>query len=228
MKLVDQCPYKYKRIYIDKEREPSGIPAVFGQAIHHVYKDALVNNVDRKQSIKSWRSYFERELSNNSPTIDSWVTVATNYDWWESRGYPAIHLFYNNLESFDIKEVLFVEQKMSGVFDGENFSFVCDLLYKNSKGEKILLDYKTGKEKIVDYLQMAFYDGRLEEACDKICLFYIFSGPIWMDKEKHQDESNKFVREGLAIAKSGIYNRVFNKYCKTCLFYKDDCSKHDS
>jgi hypothetical protein len=188
--------------------------------MHHLYKDAILNGLERKDAIKKWRCYFETEISNNSEII-----VITNYTWWANRGYPAIQLFYNSLESFDIKEIIAVEQKMSGEFDGEGFNFICDIIYKNSKGEKILLDYKTGREKAVDYYQMAFYDGRFDQVCDKLCLFYIWSGPIWFSRSEHEEKSNSFVRAGLKIAKSGQYERVINKYCKTCMFYKDDCSK---
>ena len=225
MKLIHQCPYKYKKLYIDKVKEPSGIHAVFGQAIHHVYKDAIVNNWERKEAIDVWKHYFEVEMFNNAPTMDDPVEVFDSLQWWNNRGYPAIQLFYNKLESFDIKKIIAIEQKMSGEFDGEKFNFVCDLIYLNSEGERVIIDYKTGKEKEVDYLQIVFYDGRFEQLCDKVCLFYIWSGPIWIKREDYLAKSDEYVRQGLAIAKAEKYERIFNKYCKSCMFYADDCSK---
>ena len=219
LKTAHQCPYLYKKIYIEYIKEPSGAPALFGQAIHALFRDILVDNMLAKDAIKKWKFYFEMEIANNSEMI-----VMKNFDWWLKRGYPAIQLFYKQRASFDVQEVIKIEERLSGEYNGEVFSFVCDLVYKDSKGRTIILDYKTGKQKELDYYQLIFYKELLKLKSAELCLFYIWSGPIWIDINKFQENANQFVIDGIKIIRDGKFERrPSTKNCKYCSFKLKDC-----
>lgn len=215
IKCAYECPFKYKSIYIDKVREPSGIAALFGQAIHRVFKEIVVNDLDRKDTLALWKNTLECEVSNNSDII-----VIRDFDFWLKRGYPVIQKFLKEREKLDIKTVIKIEERSSGVYNGDTFSYICDVVYKNSIGQLVILDYKTGKTKITDYYQQVFYSLLQDIKFDKLCLYYVWDGPIFFDVSKHLEATKKYVDEGVSLIKSGVYEKTENKYCKYCYILK--------
>lgn len=223
IRTVYECPYKYKSIYIDKIKVPSNIYALFGQAIHKVFKDIVVDNLDRKKSLFLWKKYFEYEISNNSDII-----TIKNYKFWEKRGYPVIQKFITSKKELDIISVIKAEKRDRSKYKNNDFYYVIDLIYKNSDNELIFLDYKTGKPKVIDYYQLVFYSKLSDIKFNKMCLYYTWQNPIFFNPEKYWFETEKYIDEGVEIIKRGIFNKNKNKneFCKKCYLLKNNICKN--
>ena len=215
IKAIYECGFKYKCYYIDKISEPSGINALFGQAIHKIFKNIISDSLERKQTLALWKGCFENEVSSNRELI-----VIKNYEFWLKRGYPVIQKFISSKDKFDIQTIIKIEERNSSVYNGDEFSYVCDMVYKNSLNEIVVLDYKTGKQKETDFYQLVFYALLMGIPINKFCLYYVWDGPVWFSNVKYLDSTKKYIDEGVKIIKKGEFKKNPTKNCKYCYFMK--------
>jgi hypothetical protein len=197
---------------------PGGTPAIFGQAIHKIFKDIVVQGLDRKQAVGRWASYYEREVTSNSEDL----VVQDKSDYWIVRGYPIISLFYKNLESLSIGEIIDAEKFMKSEYRGKPFNFVCDLIYKSKdvNPKKRLLDYKTGKEKEVDLYQLQLYSELLGNNIDEVCLYYAFSGARIFVPGEYKDQTEEYMFKAIELIDKGDFVKKITPDCKNCYFRK--------
>ena len=218
IKTVNSCPYHYKKLYIDNDKESANLPALFGMAIHAVFKDIIAKKIDKKESIKLWRWYLEKEIAENND-----IVIMKNYDFWLKRGYPTIQQFHKNVNNLNISEIIKIEERCVGIYDNENFSYVCDLVYSDNNKDIVILDYKTGKHKELDFYQLAFYKQLMNIEKCKLCLYYIWEKPILFDSETYYSEMIKFISRGLSVIKSCKFEKNKSADCKYCKFLSTEC-----
>ena len=220
IKLYYECPYKYKLYYIDKIPFPSGPAAVFGQAIHSLFKDIIIHKYDRKKAIALWRRYYEKETITNNDSVE----IFSKDNFWVGRGYPVIQLFFNNIDKLKIKNVIAVEERKKSVYKNEEISYVCDLVYQNLEDRIILLDYKTGKQKEVDYYQLEFYSTLLGFKIDEHILYYAFKGIQPFAPGTYKLVAEKYIDNGIKMINSNKFSKNITKDCKNCYYFmKKEC-----
>jgi len=217
IKLLHDCPYKYKLFNVDKHVLPSSDPAIFGQAAHRIYRDIIVKGYERKKAIGLWKNYFIDECIGNNESI----VIFPKENYWMTKGYPIINIFYKNLDSFNIKKVLCAEKKFKSTYEGHIVTLVTDLIYEDNDGRIILADYKTGKEKDVDYYQLQFYKDHLGMKIDACKLYYTFQGLIEFPVDKYKKETDEYISKGLDILVKGDFYKNVKKECKQCYFFKN-------
>jgi hypothetical protein len=219
IKLAYECGHKFKKLYIEHEQIPGSLPALFGQAIHRIFHDVIVNNLERKSAIGLWRKYFEEEIANNDCKNGD-VVVVKNLDFWMKRGYPVIQKFLKEKNKLGIATIIRAEEKGHGIYNSDEFSYVCDLVFKDNKNRLITLDYKTGKNKKEDYYQLVFYCLLMGVPYERLCLYYIWDGLFWFDGKNYVEDTKKYIDEGIKIIKSGKFEKNLNKYCDRCHLLK--------
>jgi len=224
IKLAKFCPYKYKLIYVDKIKEEANLPVIFGSAIHELFKDIIVNNLDRKKALGLWKRYFKDKAVEFESGEDLTIRANEKDDFWIGKGFPAIQLFYKNKDNLNIKEVKYAEKLMESEYDGKKFRFIVDLIYEDNSKRIVLLDYKTGKNKKEDYLQTQFYSELIDLNVDSIYLYYIFSGIEIFSPGKYREEVKKYINEGIDLIESKNYHKNVSDNCKKCFFYQKECN----
>jgi len=217
IKTIHDCPLKYKKYYIDKLRLPSGEPAIFGQAIHKLFKDIVEKNIERPKAIGMWKSYFINETVGN----DESITVLPKNNFWMTKGYPVINVFYKHLPEFKIKKIISLEKRYEAKYGEHDVVLVTDMIYEDTDGKIVLADYKTGKEKELDYYQLQFYKDRVGVKIDTCKLYYTFKGITEFEVDKYKEETEKYIDDGLKILTSGNFFKNVKKECKYCYFYKN-------
>lgn len=218
IKAVKNCPYKYKRNYIDKAYEPGSIYAIYGQAIHKVFKEIVMKKLGSKDATKIWRMTFESELSNNREII-----VVKRYEFFLKRGYPMIQIFIKKLNDLKIESALHCEERMYGDYKSEKFCYVTDLIYKDPNNKITLIDYKTGKARVEDYYQLAFYKMLSKLEIEELILYYAFGQIIRFKFSKYANDAIKYIDSALEIIKKGDFYRIKNDNCKYCIFFVKEC-----
>lgn len=207
--MVHECPLKFKLCYIDRIRDKGSIYALMGQAMHELLKDVVEHDVDRAAAIAEWQYYFEREATKGG------VRFFTKYEFLLKKGYILISIFFKYKKELDIKKVISLEVRDRMNFDGDEYIYVCDLIYENSKGEIVLLDYKTGKVKEIDTYQIEFYGWQPKYKIDKLCLFY-FDTPRFYDVGMYKEETKRYIRAAIKTIKLGDFYKVVSKNCRYC------------
>lgn len=221
IKTVRRCPYMYDMCYNKHHKMKGSIFTFFGQAIHNLMKDVFTKNMSRGAAIANWENYFAKEI--NQDCEEGHVKYHANVGFLVIKGYPFINLFFKNRDSLDIVEILSVECKEEMMYDGNVFIYICDLIYKNSKGETVLLDYKTGKKREVDKYQVEFYSWQDKFKIDKLCLFYFKDYVMW-DRGENKEKVERFVNEAVHAIEIGNYFKIVTNECDKCdLFLQKLC-----
>lgn len=217
IKNVHFCPYQYKLFYIDNLKQPSGEPALFGQAIHNLFKDIVANNIDRKTAVGLWKKYYINEIANND---SDFIRIFPEKDFWLTKGYPVINVFFKKFEEFKIKKIISLEKRYKGEYKGHEVTLIADLIYENTSGSIVLADYKTGKEKETDYYQLYFYKDKVGVHIDECKIYYTFNGLKDFDTDDYKEKAEQYIDSGIQIIEKGEFLKNPTKNCKYCYFYK--------
>lgn len=228
IKLYTQCPYRYFLLKIKKIKEVAGPPCFFGMAIHHLFSDALTKDFEKKEAIKLWRRYFEKELDE--------VIVYKDLDFWMKKGYPTIYSFYKNIERLKIKKIIcsegiFLDDEYSKLKSGKynqlyseyrgfKFSFKPDLVYIDVKNKMNLLDYKTGKLKREDCYQLELYCKLLKIDISRLVLYQTLKGFSSFVPGYFEEEMNEYIFKAIDGIMKKKYNKNVSNFCKRYCYFK--------
>lgn len=215
------CPYKWKRIYIDKEYSKPSPPQLRGIKIHSkiekAYNDIKLEPQPNSKIPKIIRKDDE-ELKNLFIFDDDRISSCVKPDG-----------------TFDIKyfKPLFQELRMKNEEIG--LKGIVDAIYINPKDNKlIIIDWKTGqynKKNLDDYrFELAVYAELLKHSditdveIGYIGIFFVDKNKLFFEELKQTDidkmyETIEKVREGI---KSEMYLPKKNKWCFFCQF-KNEC-----
>src|SRR3989344_5887369 len=194
----EQCPYKYKLHYIDKEKPeiPETIELFMGKRVHEtlekLYTDKKFKKLVSKATLlKFYNDICEKEYSDDILVVKQGLT-AENY---RKMGLKFIGDYYDKYKPFDQLTILDIEtQDRMTLPDGSQWHVRIDKFACDNKGNYYVMDYKTN----------ASMKDQEEADSDRQLAMY----SIWV-KDKFKDaKSVKLVWHMLAFNKEAISERT--------------------
>jgi len=194
----EQCPYKYKLHYIDKEKPEieNTIEAFMGSLVHKslekLYKDKKFHKrVSKASLIKFYRDLWDKGYSEDIKIVKDGLT-ADNY---KKMGEKFLSDYYDKYKPFDQLTILGLEtQDRMTLPDGNQWHIRIDKFACDDKGNYYVIDYKTNS-KMKD-----------QEEADSDRQLAMYS--IWV-KDKFKDaKSVKLVWHMLAFNKEVVSERT--------------------
>jgi putative RecB family exonuclease len=162
----ENCPYKYKLQYIDKETPEisNTIEAFMGGIVHQtmekLYKDKKFKKlVSKAILIKFFKDTWDKEYSDDILVVKEGLT-AENY---KKMGVKFIEDYYNRFKPFDQLTIIGLEtQDRMTLPDGSQWHVRIDKFACDDKGNYYVCDYKTNawmkdQEEADEDRQLAMY-----------------------------------------------------------------------
>ena|SRR3989344_3325947 len=195
----EQCPYKYKLHYIDKE-EPeieSTIELFMGDVVHRSLEDLykrkkFKQRVSKESLIKFYRDTWENEYSTDIKVVkEDQGLSASNY---KKMGEKCLSDYYDKYKPFEQLTILGLEtQDKMTLPDGSQWHIRIDKFACDDEGNYYVMDYKTNSRM------------KDQEEADSDRQLAMYS--IWV-KDKFKDaKSVKLVWHMLAFNKEVVSER---------------------
>ncbi len=194
----EQCPYKYKLQYIDKEKPEiqNTIEAFMGDIVHQSLEDLykkkkFKQRVAKASLIKFYRDLWEKEYSEDVKVVKDHLT-ADNY---KKMGEKFLSDYYDTYKPFEQLTILGLEtQDRMTLPDGSQWHVRIDKFACDNEGNYYVMDYKTNSR----------MKGQEEADSDRQLAMYSF----WV-KDKFKDaKSVKLVWHMLAFNKEVVSERT--------------------
>lgn len=205
-----QCPLKYKLSYIDN----------LGKFINNIYFERgkyihllLEKYPNKPLKIPKYEFLSDNDIEELNKIFDNFIQNEEVKLLLEKYRFNAEEKFYfdENLEITDSKEYLF-----SGVID-----YIGGINDKNY----IIIDWKTGKSKVEDSIQLISYCIYVFKKynCDCIKTIYYYVETNERDsklfyKKDLQNLENELLYKIQTVLNDNEYNPKMNKYCEYCEF----------
>jgi len=193
----ENCPYKYKLQYIDKEKPEieNTIEAFMGDMVHQslekLYRDKKFSKrVSKASLIKFYRDLWDKEYSENIKFVKDGLT-ADNY---KKMGEKFLSDYYETYKPFEQLTILGLEaQDRMTLPDGNQWHVRIDKFACDNEGNYYVIDYKT--------------NSRMKEQEDADSDRQLAMYSIWV-KDKFKDaKSVKLVWHMLAFNKEVVSER---------------------
>jgi len=194
----ENCPYKYKLQYIDKEKPEivNTIEAFMGDLVHQALEDLykkkkFKQRVSKESLIKFYRDLWEKEYSKDIKIVKRGLK-AENY---KKMGEQFLSDYYDKYKPFDQLTILGLEtQDRMTLPDGSQWHVRIDKFACDNDGNYYVMDYKTN----------ARMKDQEEADSDRQLAMY----SIWV-KDKFKDcKSVKLVWHMLAFNKEVVSERT--------------------
>ncbi len=203
----EQCPYKYKLQYIDKEKPdiPTTIEAFMGDMVHQTMEHLYVLKRFKKRValnvlIKFYRDLWSKNYSDDILIVkaDKENLISENY---RKMGERFITDYYDRMKPFEQMTILGLEtQDRMTLPDGSQWHVRIDKLGCDSKGNYFVCDYKTNSRM------------KDQEEADSDRQLAMYS--IWV-KDKFKDaKSVRLIWHMLAFNKDAISERTDEQLAK--------------
>lgn len=137
-----QCPYAWRRSYIDCEDKVSNAFAEYGSLCHRLLEDYEKGNVDIFSISSEYDRRFAEEIPSDFPP-NKYTDLRESYYLKGQKYFEEIDL------PIDEIEILGVEEKVEFELGGKPFIGFIDLRYKDKDGNMIFLDHKSASIKIL-------------------------------------------------------------------------------
>ncbi len=199
-----QCPYQWKKVYIDNIRSKPSLAQTRGSAIH---------------------AKIEKFYKNPKPDID-----LKNFIPFELRRLKEMI----KEDKFDKKYFFPIFQELKMQNEEIGLKGICDAVYINPKDDKlIIIDWKTGKyhpDKFDDYrFELAVYaellkhSGKVDEEPGYWGIYFTDADKLFFEKInkkyiKKMYETIETIRQEM---KEGLYPPKKNQWCWFCQFKRE-------
>jgi CRISPR/Cas system-associated exonuclease Cas4 (RecB family) len=219
-----QCPFKFKKLYIERITTPNNEYAMYGSAFHELL-DTIYSTEQFlvEEMLKLWPAIFLKESSKNQYSHIS----SSKKRIQENRGVKDIRTWFKMAERERIlRPCLEHEVVLNGSYRGLDLKAKVDLVIE-IKGGVGIIDWKTGNADRKNLMQLALYATlyykRTGRKVDWLIPFYTKTKDIIYqpcDKDIIEEAGNYF---------STIYNRLMqdskfeptkNTMCYFCDFGK--------
>ena len=237
----ENCPYKYKLQYIDKETPEieNTIEAFMGGIVHKCLEDLykrkkFKQRVSKETLIKLYKDLWEKEYSEDIKVVkeDQGLT-ANNY---KKMGQEFLENYYDKYTPFEQLTILGLEtQDMMTLKDGNRWHVRIDKFACDDKGNYYVMDYKTNarmkdQEEADEDRQLAMYSfwvkDKYKDAKSVKLVWHMLAFNKEVVSERTPEQLKKLQDEVIAIIKkienTKEYPTNVTKLCDYCGF-KSKC-----
>ena len=150
----NECPFKFKKLYIERVREPSNKYALYGSAFHELL-DTLYSSEDflSSSALTLWPGIFDKEAGKKAYSHISKKEV----EEYKAKGFKDIKTWFWMAENENILHpCLEREVRLEGNFRESTLVGKVDLVI-NLRGGIGIIDWKTGASDHKNLMQLALY-----------------------------------------------------------------------
>lgn len=149
-----QCPLRFKKLYLERVREPSNKYALFGSAFHslveHLYE---TEDFVLSSALEQWPAIFNKEASKSGYDCVSQKDLREQ----EARGTKDIKTWFKMAEQAGVLHPCIEHEiKLEGNFKQSVLAARIDLVL-NVRGGLGIIDWKTGNSDPKNLMQLALY-----------------------------------------------------------------------
>jgi len=236
------CPRQFKFANIDKIKEPTNEVQAKGTTVHEAL-EKLFDLPREERNTENLHNLF-RKVWTDVRSNDEHVHLFDNVEDERAWGLDALQLLSNylNLENPSKFEPLERERWVRGTIDDVNLRGILDRMDRDSNGNLIIVDYKSGKAPSSKYKEPRFFalklyalliEKELGETPSELKLIYLQNSTIHTLKVSKQmllDAENEIIEIWNNIKKA-IKNKEFptnkNALCNWC-YYKPICPEFNN
>ncbi|MAB96353.1 MAG: hypothetical protein CL496_03955 [Actinobacteria bacterium] len=151
------CPRQFKYANVDKISEPTTEVQAKGTTVHQALED-LFDLPQSERTTEKLHNLFRdawTKVRSNDEHHDLFESVEQERDW----GLDGLKLLNNYMQIEDptIFEPLERERWVRGSIEDLNLRGILDRMDRNSKGELVIVDYKSGKAPMAKYKEPRFF-----------------------------------------------------------------------
>ncbi|MBS3100093.1 PD-(D/E)XK nuclease family protein [Candidatus Pacearchaeota archaeon] len=235
----EQCPYKYKLHYIDKEKPeiPETIELFMGKRVHEtlekLYTDKKFKKLVSKATLlKFYNDIWEKEYSDDILVVKEELT-AENY---RKMGKKFIEDYYDNYKPFDQLTILGIEtEDRMTLSDGSQWHVRIDKFACDDKGNYYVMDYKTNagmkdQDEADEDRQLAMYSiwvkDKFKDVKSVKLVWHMLAFNKEVVSERTDEQLEKLQEDVISVIKKIEYAKEFptnvTKLCDYCGF-KNKC-----
>ena len=162
------CPFEWKRKYIDCEYGENGFFGEFGSHCHELLEGYAKGEISIFEISQLYEDGFNERVVHDAPP-NKFVDIRQSYF---DKGLE----YFNNIDlDLDNYEILGVEKEVRFQLDGKDFIGYIDLLLKEKEtGKIIILDHKSASIKILKSGKVSKSDQEhVREFIRQLCLYAI-------------------------------------------------------
>jgi putative RecB family exonuclease len=151
------CPKQFKFANIDKIKEPTTEVQAKGTTVHQALEDLFDLKPDERNTEKLHNLFREAwtKVRGNDEHHNLFSSVEEEREW----GLDGLKLLnnYMSIEDPTSFEPLERERWVRGSIEDLNLRGILDRMDRNSKGELVIVDYKSGKAPLAKYKEPRFF-----------------------------------------------------------------------
>ncbi len=151
------CPKQFKYANVDKILEPTNEVQAKGTTVHQALED-LYDLPSEERDLDTLHNLFRKawtKVRSNDEHHNLFETVEEEREW----GLDGLKLLNNYMTLEDPKQIEPLERErwVRGSIDDLNLRGILDRMDRNSKGELVIIDYKSGKAPLAKYKEPRFF-----------------------------------------------------------------------
>lgn len=229
LELYNQCPLKYKYVYLLHLPIKKNEYLLFGIAMHQLLEQVYKEGVfDTWFYVEKWDKFFD----NIAKDKEFEAISKSSKDWVKSQGNWMVRDFFETAKEYNLeKKAKAVEKRLKGKVKIKGIIYtltgIADLIIENEDGEIILIDFKTGKPDDEHYRKQSTLYAELVRKqfgikITKIGIWYLKSKEIKFFEitSKLRKETANYIMKIVEKLQTEKYPAKKNEYCKYCEFKK--------
>lgn len=138
-----QCPYGWKKRYIDCESGEDNAYAQYGKLCHELHEEYFTYKLTYFELAQEYERRFDEEVTEPFP-YNAYSDLRQSYF---EKGLRYFEEFSEEAIVGDAAEILGVEKEVRFEIGGRPFVGYIDLLYKDSYGDIVIYDHKSASSK---------------------------------------------------------------------------------
>lgn len=238
------CPLQYKFAFILKVPVPGDKASlIFGRVLHNTLYNFFLPLLDKQTSRQG--DLFKSSNDSKNKEIDDLITLKRllelYQEFWQEDGYQskkereeykekglkAVNDYWQSYQKNTEPKILFLEKKFSFRIGNDIIKGTIDRVDELSDGTLEIVDYKTGKDKTLDYSvkrQLILYQIFLEEFLNKkvsaLSYYYLESGQkvSFVATEKEINKLRLEIIEEITEIKKRNFTAKPSPLCQFCDF----------
>lgn len=219
--LYHQCPFKWRKQYVEKVYQPSNGVMLFGSAFHKVMEIMFTNGIfDYDELLKVWYDKFINYIQKNAWRTHPKITKSQQ-EFFLTQGRTFINRSLNLFKEYELLKKVpkeCIEQRMTVKFRDFKITTKPDIMIPDRDG-LTLLDYKSGGSEKEDHkIQTAIYKevskSKKYNVKRTAILYPCLKKLVYVDYDRKK--AAQYVNEAYQGILADNFEPKENEYCKTC------------